>query len=171
MGATEKLRLFVGLWPDADTRDALQASAGTWSWPAGARCTPPERLHLTVHFLGAVPADRLAALREALRVPWSGCVLEFDRAMVWPGGIAVLEASRVPAALADLHGALAARLPGLGLPVDPRPWRPHVTLARKAAGAHPPAQHAALRWPAGPQVLLVQSLPGGGGYVPLASLA
>ena len=171
MGATEKLRLFVGLWPDADTRGAVQASADTWSWPAGARRTPPERLHLTVHFLGAVAAERLAALQEGLRVPWGGCTLELDAPAVWPHGIAVLEARRVPPALADLHGALAARLPGLGLPVDPRPWRPHVTLARKAAGARPPAEHATLRWPAGPQVLLVRSLPGGGGYVPLASLA
>lgn len=170
MPAAGSLRLFMALWPDGATRAALQEQAALWSWPAGARCTRPERLHLTLHFLGPVPPERVPALQERLRVPWSGCTLELDRPATWPGGIAVLEASRVPPPLAQLHAALAARLPALGLAVDPRPWRPHVTLARKAAGARPPAPSAPLQWRLAPPVLLVQSLPAGGGYLPLASL-
>lgn len=171
MATPGTLRLFIGLWPDAQTRDALQAQADGWRWPDAARRTRPERLHLTLHFLGPVQAQRVPEVQAALQVRWEGCTLDLDRAVVWPGGIAVLEAGRVPPALADVHAALAARLLPLGLPVDARPYRPHVTLARKATGARPPADAVALRWQAGPRLLLVQSLPGGGGYVPLAPLA
>jgi 2'-5' RNA ligase len=86
---------------------------------------------------------------------------------MWPGGIAVLEASEVPPALAALQAGLGERLQALGLPVEARRWRPHVTFARKAAGAQPPAGAPALRWRAGPDYVLVQSMPGNGGYAPL----
>ncbi len=158
------LRLFIGLWPPADVHAALLAHADGWSWPQAARRTRPERLHLTVHFLGEVAAGRLPALREALALPWNGCELVLDRPAVWPGGIAVLEASAVPEQLVDLHAALAERLRGVGGPVEERPYRPHVTLARKAVTARPPVRFAPLAWHAGPQYALVRSLPGGGGY-------
>lgn len=158
------LRLFVGLWPPPEVHAALVAQAGGWSWPEAARRTRPERLHVTVHFLGEVDATRLPALRQALALPWTGCELVLDRPDVWPGGIAVLEASAVPGPLMDLHGALAERLRGVGVPVEERRYRPHVTLARKAFGARTPQPFAPLAWHAGPQYALVRSLPGGRGY-------
>jgi RNA 2',3'-cyclic 3'-phosphodiesterase len=156
------VRLFLALWPSDATRAALLAHAQAWAWPAAARRTRPERLHLTVHFLGAVDAKLLPALRQELDVGWAGCELLLDRPQVWPGGIAVLEAGMVPPALAALHAGLAARLQAIGLPVEARRYRPHVTLARKAFHAQPAAEP--LRWQAGPGFALVQSLPGGRGY-------
>lgn len=158
------LRLFIGLWPPPEVHSALLAHAEGWSWPEAARRTPSERMHVTVHFLGNVAAARLPALREALALSWNGCDLVLDRPLVWPGGIAVLEASAVPARLLDLHAALAGRLRGEGVPVEERRYRPHVTLARKAFGARPPVPSARLAWHAGPQYALVRSLPGGRGY-------
>jgi 2'-5' RNA ligase len=163
------LRLFLALWPTAGMVETLQAHALAWSWTAQARATRPERLHVTLHFLGAVADARLPALRATLPVPWSGCTLVLDRAQVWAGGMAVVEAGTVPPELAALHGALAARLAVLGLPVEARRWRPHVTLARKAFGARPPASFAPLRWEAGGSYALVRTLPGGRGYETLAS--
>lgn len=158
------VRLFLGLWPASDVRRALEEHAAAWDWPAQARQTRPERLHVTLHFLGERPAAEVPRLRAALDVRWAGCELLFDRGTVWGGGIAVLEASAVPPALAQLHAALRVRLVELGLPLEARPYRPHVTLARKAAGARPPAAPSPLRWPAGPRYALVRSLPGGCGY-------
>jgi RNA 2',3'-cyclic 3'-phosphodiesterase len=163
------VRLFIGLWPPPAAHAALLAHADTWSWPAAARRTRPERLHVTLHFLGEVAGEHLPALRQGLAVAWSGCELVLDRPLVWPGGIAVLEASEVPGPLAGLHEALADRLRGLDMPVEARRYRPHVTLARKAAGARPPASFAPLRWQAGTGYALVQSLPGGRGYETLQS--
>jgi 2'-5' RNA ligase len=88
---------------------------------------------------------------------------------VWPGGIAVLEAGQVGSGLVAWHSRLADALRALDLPVEHRPWRPHVTLARKAFGAHPPAVVEPVTWRVEPTYLLVQSLPGGRGYEPVAS--
>lgn len=163
------LRLFIGLWPPPDAHAALVAHSQGWTWPAQARRTRPERLHVTLHFLGEVASEWLPALRREIDFPWTGCALLLDRPVVWPGGIAVLEASAVPGPLADLHGELAARLRGLGLPVEERPYRPHVTLARKAFGARPPASPEPVRWRAAAGFALVHSLPGGRGYETLQS--
>jgi RNA 2',3'-cyclic 3'-phosphodiesterase len=161
------LRLFLGIWPPAEVTTALAKQAAAWSWPASARRSPADRLHITLHFIGAVAAARLPELQQALEVPWEGCELVLDRAEVWHGGIAVLEALRVPPSLALLHAALAERLRALSLPVEARRFRPHVTLARKATGAQPPAAFEPVHWPVAPPYLLLQSLPGGRGYVPL----
>jgi 2'-5' RNA ligase len=160
-------RLFVGIWPTEGVLDALQQQAAAWSWPPSARRSRPERMHLTLHFLGDVPAARLPELRLALAEAWQPCELLLDRPQVWGGGIAVLEAAAVPAELARLHAVLGERLRELGLPVEERRYRPHVTFARKAFGARPPAGAEPVRWLLGPPHVLVQSLPGGRGYLPL----
>jgi 2'-5' RNA ligase len=165
------LRLFLALWPPPEAHAALIAHAGAWSWPASARRTPAERLHITLHFLGNLDAALLPRLRQELALSWDGCDLVLDRAEVWPGGIAVLEAGEVPTALQQLHARLAERLAALDLPVETRRYRPHATLARKATGAHAPASFAPLRWRAGSGYTLVQSLPGGRGYEILQSFA
>ena len=161
------LRLFLALWPPAPVGAALRSHADAWAWPATARRTRPERLHITLHFIGEVPADEVLPLQAALHVPWPGCDLVLDRAGVWPGGIAVLEGTHVPDALQTLHAALGEHLRACGVPVEMRRYRPHVTFARKAQGARPPGEFAPLRWQAAPEYLLMQSLPGGRGYVPL----
>ena len=159
-----ELRLFLALWPARDFLPELVAHADAWWWPEQARRTRPERLHVTLHFIGGVPAARLPALREGLALPWTGTdALVLDQASVWHGGIAVLEASQVPPALAQLHEALAGRLRALDLPVESRPYRPHVTLARKAFGARPPAP-TPLHWRAAPGYALVRTVGGGRGY-------
>jgi 2'-5' RNA ligase len=165
--AVPTMRLFLALWPPPPLRAALAAHADAWQWPAAARRTRTERLHATLHFLGSVPAQRLPVLQEGLRVDWPGCDLLLDQPQVWPGGIAVLEACVVPPALAALHATLGERLEALGVPVETRRYRPHVTFARKAAGARPPSTTGSLRWQLGPGYVLVQSLPGGRGYVPV----
>jgi len=161
------LRLFLALWPSSELAARLQQCADAWEWSAGARRTRPERLHVTLHFIGEVAAAEVLPLQHALDVRWPGCELALDQAQVWPGGIAVLEASRVPPALAALHEALAHGLRERGLAVESRRFRPHVTFARKAQGSQPPAGFTPLRWSAGTAYLLVQSLPGGRGYRPL----
>ena len=158
------VRLFVGLWPPAAVRAAIEDHAAGWQWPASARRTRGERLHVTLHFLGERPVGELDALRENLAVDWEGCELLLDRCTVWPGGIAVLEASTVPAQLARLHRALADRLVALGVPGEGRRYRPHVTLARKAVGAVPAAGCPPLAWRIPGEYALVRSLPGGRGY-------
>ena len=165
MSVAPTARLFVALWPDERGRDALAASASEWHFSSGAARVRPERLHLTLHFLGAVDRGRLPELRRALaQVNSPRFTLMLSRPALWPGGIAVLEPVQVPPALAQLHTALARALLRLGLPVETRPFRPHVTLARRAGGAAPLQPGVAVDWPVDAHVL-VESRPGGDYFV------
>ena len=161
-------RLFLALWPPAEVRDAFVQAVRDWPWPAGARMTRPERLHATLHFIGGVPLARLDEARRGLSVPFEPFEWEWVRPEVWRGGIAVLCPAQVPAPLVRLHEALAARLRELRLPVEERPYRPHVTLARKAQGLKAPASVPAVRWRAAHGYHLVRTLPAGQGYESLA---
>jgi RNA 2',3'-cyclic 3'-phosphodiesterase len=158
-------RLFLALWPSPAVRRGLLVQQARWAWPAGAALTAAHKLHATLHFIGAVPAERVPELTQGLRVRVPRVTLVLDTAELWPNRCAVLCPSQVPAPLAALHGALAQALRALGLPVEARPFRPHVTLARDAAGVVPPARPAALYWPVRGYAL-VQSA--GGRYTTIA---
>ncbi|WP_374675771.1 RNA 2',3'-cyclic phosphodiesterase [Ideonella sp.] len=159
-GATA--RLFLALWPDEPaTLQGLRAWQAALRWPASARPTAAANLHLTLHFIGAVPRERLAEVADGLRVPAVHTDITLSEWTVWPHGVAVLAPRAVPAALLELHGRLAERLAALQLPVDTRPWRPHATLARRAAGAAlagaPPAP---VTWPVRQGHVLAESASG-----------
>jgi RNA 2',3'-cyclic 3'-phosphodiesterase len=158
-------RLFLALWPSPAVRRDLAAQQARWAWPAGAAPTAADKLHLTLHFIGAVPSVRLPEVTQGLRVHAPRFALMLDGAEVWPNHCAVLCSSQMPSALTRLHGALAQALRALGLPVEPRAFRPHVTLARHATGAVPQTPSAALRWPVRGYAL-VQSA--AGRYTPIA---
>lgn len=139
-------RLFLALWPDAATRHAIAAWRDRWSWPAGAAVVPDERLHLTLHFIGPVARDRIGAVQAALEQHGPRFAIGRGQAALWPKGLALWVPDALPPAARALHGALGDRLRAAGLAVEDRPFRPHVTLARKAAGALPPADALVLDW-------------------------
>jgi 2'-5' RNA ligase len=139
-------RLFVGLWPDEAVRSALHAHQQAWQWPRGAGLVRRDRLHVTLHFLGDVASDRIPALHQALRGV-KACAFDqpFGQARRWHGGLAVLEMEPVPALMA-LHLAVGEALAALGHAPERRPYRPHLTLARRAEGAVPPPAPLVIPW-------------------------
>lgn len=144
--SAEVARLFLAIWPDAALRSALQQWLPGWSWPPSAAVVATARLHLTLHFIGTLAPARLAEVADGLRVDAEPFELSIGSAQTWPRGLAVIVPHVVPAALAALHGELRARLERAGLPVEERPFRPHVTLARRAAHARPPRSLLDARW-------------------------
>jgi 2'-5' RNA ligase len=146
-------RLFVGLWPAPAQRRELVAYGEQWGWPLRARLVSPDDLHVTLHFLGGVLCEQLPDLDAALAAVRSACVrLEFGQPEVWPGGIAIVHI--LPnQALTDLHRLVGIQLRQLGISLDSRPYSPHVTLARNAHGATPPARGLRLVHDAGAMVL------------------
>jgi 2'-5' RNA ligase len=165
-------RLFLALWPTPAVRARLAAWRDAWRFAPGAAPTPDDRLHLTLHFIGAVARERVAEIGAGLDLRAAPFTLGFGRCEVWPGGIAVLRPDAVPPSLRTLHADLRDRLLALRLHVEDRPFRAHVTCARKAVGAlAPPIRPGALRWPVRGHAL-VESRPGhGGGYVVLRRYA
>lgn len=140
------LRLFLALWPSPRVRLALQARQGAWRWSDTAARVAPERLHLTLHFLGDVPRERLPELQQGLRVEFKRFELVFAAAALWPHGVAVLLPEATPPALLALHADLQHALQSLRLPTEARAFRPHLTLARHAGASLPPGQTMPLRW-------------------------
>jgi RNA 2',3'-cyclic 3'-phosphodiesterase len=138
--------------------------------PGAPRWTDPERWHLTLLFLGAVPREVLPAL-GAGAAPLVAAAPPMTLRLAGAGRFGSLRRPSVAWAGVDgdvgALGALAAGLAGLAqgldLPVEDRPFRPHLTLGRwpprrpadgtltdRLAGYRGPA------WPVG-EVLLLES--------------
>lgn len=132
------VRMFLALMPGARTQRAIARWCDTWQWSPEAVRTRPERLHLTLHFLGNVPAPLLPMLRTHLHVNFDPFVLRFGAASLWNQGTAVLEPLEVPVALVNLHAALLQALRRCGARSQRGAFRPHITLARNAQGSLPP---------------------------------
>lgn len=140
-------RLFIGLIPDRDIQARIQRHSRAWQWPADAKPTRFGRYHLTLHFLGdAVGLAPEMTLRKALRaIPMRPFELELGTPLMWQQGTAVLRPFDHPA-LMQLRQHVAEVLPRAGLR-SPTGFTPHVTLAREAFAAMPPATGPRFTWP------------------------
>jgi 2'-5' RNA ligase len=154
--ATDMARLFLALLPPVTARAALTAHIEAWHWPADAAVYAGDDWHVTLHYIGPVPRARVDELQAGLSLPLTPFELRFGVPALWPHGLAVLLPMAVPPALQELHGALGQRLHQLGLRTDERPYRPHLTLARHAGQALPPAPPA-WGWPVQAYVLMAST--------------
>ena len=101
-----------------------------------------ENLHLTLLFLGNQPMSQIPQLsQQAARVienvairPFS---IQLDRLGLFPKAkVAWIAPSQPPEPLLQLETQLRRAVTALGISVEERPYRPHVTLLRKATSLH-----------------------------------
>lgn len=156
-------RLFVAVWPDAEVRRRL-AEIGRRIPTGRARPTHPDDLHLTLQFLGVVPAVRFPCLVEAVgavsRTAPGPVELRLDRLGYWRRPrILWCGPQRTPAGLVRLVDRLGERLAGCGYPPEHRRFAAHVTLARKCPAAVSPSlgDIEPIAWEVG-ELALVESL-------------
>ncbi|OOC55685.1 MULTISPECIES: RNA 2',3'-cyclic phosphodiesterase [Nocardiopsis] len=133
------MRLFAALDPPPDVLDTLRGAVdrGRRHEP-GLRWSRPRDWHLTLVFLGEVGEDRLPALTDALgdearaHQPLSLSVRGWGTFPPGGGRSSVLWAGLGgdTEALGALADGLRAAAAGAGLPVEHRPYVPHVTVAR-----------------------------------------
>lgn len=145
-GQADTTRLFLALWPDPPLRHLLTDWRNAWGWAKGAAPVHSDKLHVTLHFLGALPSERLPELLDGFAVPFEAFRLDLTRAALWHNGIAVLEPDLTPPGLAALHARLAEALERLGLQPEARRYRPHVTMARRATGSTVPLDGPPVLW-------------------------
>ena len=152
----ERMRVFFALWPDAATAAALHARGRTLRAECGGRLMRRETVHMTLAFLGDVPASRLAVLEEvAGALHAERFVLELDRVGGWHGHrVLWAGCETVPAALQALAAELGARLRAAGFELEARAFNPHVTLVRNALRSPRQTEAPLLRWPVASFVLV-----------------
>lgn len=144
---TERLRVFFALWPPAPVASRL-AGLGAAACPAGARRMRPETLHLTLAFVGDIDTTRLAALMEAGdRIQWPAFDLLIDRVCRWTHNhIIWAGVSETPPVLESLADGLYVALRERGIELPERPFKPHITLARKSDDFIPPTAPVSVPW-------------------------
>jgi RNA 2',3'-cyclic 3'-phosphodiesterase len=94
----------------------------------------PANLHVTLLFLGNIDSHKETAFRqEAATIPAPKITLQFDQLTFWkkPSILCLTtpECSKELMALVDNLAIVARKL---DIPIDERPFKPHVTLAKKA---------------------------------------
>lgn len=136
------MRLFVGIGLPPALAEALARAARTLS-AAGTRIrwTPPENLHLTLSFLGQVEPSRLDAIEQALATLRSSALpLQLDGPGIFPSaGILYVQVKPAPALLSFAEQVFRA-METCGFPREPRPYAPHITLARAKGRIQPLAR-------------------------------
>jgi 2'-5' RNA ligase len=170
------VRLFVAVDPSEEVRAHLATAIRDRAPDLLTEAKParPEQWHLTLAFLGEVPEGHVSAVSSAvaraasttgpLRLRLAGAgAFGRDRAVVWVGLTGDTDR------LQQLAGVLRDRLRTVRVPLDTRPFRPHLTVARGVDLRRPP-QAAALAaltsyegpWWTAPELTLVHSRLGAG---------
>jgi 2'-5' RNA ligase len=144
------VRLFLALNLPAAVRDAVHAAYAPLREVAPAAAwTAPDKLHLTVKFVGEQPremADALAAAATRVAAGHAPVVLELAHFGAFPNRRrprVLWLGVRADPRLELLHHDVELACAELGLPVDGRAFRPHVTLGR-VRPAGPPVDPRAL---------------------------
>jgi 2'-5' RNA ligase len=159
------VRLFVAVYPPADVcRDLRRRLVGTGE--RAVRLTPIDRWHVTLAFLGEVPAERLPRIEQALdavTVP-KGTELRLRGGGRFGKGRSTVLWAGVDGDLSTLHRDISERLGMLD-----REFTPHLTVAYR----DDPVVRLALDSYAGPawaldEIALVRSVPNEG-YTTLKS--
>jgi 2'-5' RNA ligase len=136
--APPTLRAFVAVFPPATLAASLAAEAKKLKLARGSvRWTSPEQIHLTLNFLGSIPAARLSGFSAAIG---AACAQAAPHTLEAAGLGAFPSPARPRIIWAGLRGgvqplrqlkeALDSRLHPLGYVPDTRDFHPHLTIGR-----------------------------------------
>ena len=131
------LRLFFALQPSLAQNTALTAYVAPLVAQLEGRAVPAENLHATLCFVGAVEEPRLDALRAAAAsIRGRPVRLRFDALEYWETPkVLCATSSRDSSEASELAIALGEATVAAGFAPDIKPFRAHLTLARKIAAA------------------------------------
>jgi len=130
-------RLFFALWPDDGVRNQLIKNYRNFEVLNGqGRVLADTNLHMTLHFLGNVALKKIDCFtRQAKKISIQPFTLQLTRSgyfkkprIVWIGP------DKIPERLSLLQQNLGELISSCGFNPEQRPYRPHVTMARKIQG-------------------------------------
>ncbi len=126
-------RVFFALWPDNDIRTRLSSLSEQFE-QVGLRKLKPSNFHMTLFFVGNVEEHIVMTLLDrakSIRVP--EITLEFNELDYWrKPKVLCLTCQKQPSSLYHLVNALNEMMSDLPIRRETRPFRAHITLARKA---------------------------------------
>ena len=124
------MRLFIGLEPALDFRNALLSLQENLRGAGiSARYYVPSNFHMTLAFVGEWPED-ITHLLPKVSAPFS---VTLSYAGIFPKADVLYAGVKPSKELDELAERVRCRLQENGIPFDPKPFYPHITLARKAA--------------------------------------
>lgn len=128
------MRLFFALWPGDEVRRQLEAVAAALPRGVG-RAVAPANYHITLEFVGpAVNSARECLEAAAGQIPVEPFRLSLGRFGYWAQPRTLwFGPHHLPPELLGLAYKLRDITAQCGLEPETRPYRPHVTLARKVA--------------------------------------
>ncbi|MEK6257119.1 MAG: RNA 2',3'-cyclic phosphodiesterase [Planctomycetota bacterium] len=122
-------RLFLALPLPDETKAALRTLQPVAQ--RGVRLVVSDQMHLTLHFIGPAEIDRLVEeLGRGRCEPFLLTIRGIGHFETARNTITLWAGVDLSPPLLDLHRALGERLTSLNLPLDSRPFSPHITLAR-----------------------------------------
>ena len=137
--------MFFALQPTPEQNAALAAQVAPLIGHLGAQGSPAQNLHATLCFVGEVEDGKVDALRAAAATLRGRPVrLSFDALEYWAGPkIVCATPSRDSSSATELSIALGEAAVAAGFSPDFKPFRAHVTLAKKISAV----QAATVPWP------------------------
>ncbi len=169
----KKRRLFFALWPSEKQRRQIDSAIDPYRASLAGKWTAHANWHVTLVFIGGFPVSDIPALQAAAcKVRCPAIKLRFERLDYWARPkIMCLQADFVPNQLIGLVKSLESAAKSFGFKPEKRPYRPHMTIARKAGFFEPItlAQPFELHWSAFDLIESI-STPSGVQYKPLDQL-
>jgi len=163
-------RLFFALWPDDRQRDRLRDHISPLAKLVEGQHVYRGSWHVTTAFIGDFDEQLIPDLQaRAAEIQVEPFRIRFDRVEFWPRPrVACLVAATVPVELQQLVDSLNGLLADIGVPVEDRTYRPHITVVRRANRFETQrlAQPAVIEWSS---FELIESIsqPGGATYRPV----
>ncbi len=122
------MRLFVGLRPAEEFRTALSVlQSRLLAAGVAARYLDPSNLHLTLAFIGEWP-ENISGLLPSVEQPFT---LTLSHIGLFPEAKVIWAGVQPSDALDRLAQRVRFHLSEAGIPFDPKPFIPHITLGRK----------------------------------------
>ena len=150
--ASEPLqRLFFALWPSSQMRRELSLATQKAVSDCRGRAVPSHNLHATLAFLGNVPKGRVAELTllargQAAAFAQGALSLTFDTLEHWPRPKILCALAHASPQASALAAALKDSTAAAGFHPDLKPFRAHVTVARKVPDGPQPPPLSAVVW-------------------------
>lgn len=102
----------------------------------GIRLVPPEHMHVTLHFIGEAELEPIAAALGSLEHPaFTITIANIGQFRMGGDGAVLWAGVNRNAEISSLHAMVGRKLAGIGLKLETRSYKPHVTLARCSAMA------------------------------------